>query len=303
MEGKLLYKAGSYGTNVTSIGTLNIPKDLSLINRKNHEHTTKDGTPLVYHCKVTMYTPAPGVDADRRDVMRIFGVPQNWVYLRASKKLHAGREAMYKKNGIKKSERGRYSKTIRYQWDQDDDWLVPLQADTLTEYSSSELGTWDTTRLVLSNGTTVDANLWQREAVLLTDEETGLGEVPLAVGYLASRQVIREDNQDSDTNPTKFNMLNDLFDMGDSSDNAAVRDLAQGEQDNPPYDADALQGTFTEPVEIGRGICSQSTVGQVEFYIDVPFGLAAITAQSRNGGTTTDLEFAVEVLGVSEMQG
>ena len=303
MEGKLLYKLGTYGTNVTSLGTLNIPKDLSLINRKGHAHTNDKGVPLVYHVKCTMYTPVYSVDGDRRDIMRVFGVPQNWVYRNASVKLHAAREKMYKKNGIKKSQRGRYSNTIRYQWDQAENWLIPLQADTLTAYSGGELGTWDTTHLVLSNGTTVDANLWQREAVSLTDEEAGLGEVPLAVGYLASRQVIREDNQDSDTTPTKFNMLNDLFDIGDSSDNSAVRDLAQGEQDNPPYDADALQGTFTEPVEIGRGVCSQSTMGMVEFYMDIPFGMAAITAQSRNGTTTTDLEIAIEVLGVSEMQG
>lgn len=303
MEGKLNYKLATYGTSETDLGVLNIPKDLSLINRKGHAHTTNDGTPLVYHCKVTLYTPNYTTDVDRRDIIRIFGVPQNWVYLRAAKKMHAGREAMYKKNGIKKSERGRYSKTIRYQWDQATDWIVPLQADTRAAYSAGELGTWDTTQLVLSDGTTVDANLWQRESVLLTDEEAGLGEVPLAVGYLASRQVIREDNQDSDTLPTKYNMLNDLFDMGDSDDNAAVRDLAQGEQDNPPYDADALQGTFTEPVELGRAILSQQAATMTEIYIDVPFGLAELRAQAYSGASTSDLEIAVQVLGVSEMQG
>lgn len=303
MEGKMLYKPGTYGTNVTSLNPLNIPKDLSLINRKNHDHTNKHGVPLVYHVKCTVYSPSYAGDADRRDVIRFLAVPQNWVYRNAAVKLHAAREKMFQKNGITKKERGRYSKTIRYQWDQAESWQVPLQPDTRVAYTSGELGTWDTTNLILSSGGSVDANLWQREAVTLTDEDTTLGEVPLAVGYLTSRQVIREDNQDSDTIPAKQSMIVDLFDMGSSTDNAAVRDLAQGEQDNPPYDADALQGTFYNPCEVGRVVLSQNTGAMTEIYMDIPFGIAGIEAQSELGSTTTDLEFAIEVLGVSEMQG
>lgn len=303
MEGKMLYKPGTYGTNVTSLNPLNIPKDLSLINRKNHDHTNKDGVPLVYHVKCTVYSPSYAGDADRRDVIRFLAVPQNWVYRNAAVKLHAAREKMFQKNGITKKERGRYSKTIRYQWDQAETWQVPLQPDTRVAYATGELGTWDTTNLILSSGGSVDANLWQREAVVLTDEDTTLGEVPLAVGYLTSRQVIREDNQDADTIPAKFSMIVDLFDMGSSQDNAGVRDLAQGEQDNPPYDADALQGTFYNPCEVGRVVLSQGTATMTEIYMDIPFGIAGIEAQSELGATTADLEFAIEVLGVSEMQG
>ena len=303
MEGKMLYKPGTYGTNVTALNPLNIPKDLSLINRKNHDHTNKDGVPLVYHVKCTVYSPSYAGDADRRDVIRFLAVPQNWVYRNAAVKLHAAREKMFAKNGITKKERGRYSRTIRYQWDQAENWQVPLQPDTRVAYLGGELGTWDTTNLILSSGGSVDANLWQREAVSLTDEDTTLGEVPLAVGYLTSRQVIREDNQDADTIPAKQSMIVDLFDMGNSSDNAAIRDLAQGEQDNPPYDADALQGTFYNPCEVGRVVLSQGTATMTEIYMDIPFGIAGIEAQSELGATTTDLEFAIEVLGVSEMQG
>lgn len=303
MEGKLLYNAASYGTNETDIGTHNLCRDLSIINRKNHTMTNNKGIPLVYHCKVTVWKPGYASDTDRVDELKFLGVPQNWVYRNAAVKLHQAREHMFKKNGVKKSERGRYSKTIRYTWDQADTWIAPYSSQKGSEYSGDELGTWDSTTLELSTGAGVNVTLWQRDAVALGDEEAGLTAVPLAVAYMNSRQTIREDDQDSTTSPKQYSMIKDLFATGESDDTNDVIALARDEQDNPPYDADDLQGPHYQTVELGRAQLGQNGVNMAEIYIDVPFGLCEARAQARQGQTTTGLFYAIEVLGVSEMQG
>ncbi len=67
MEGKLNYKMQGFdvggsesgdpanGTTDTATDYVNLARDLSAINRKGFEHTTRKGVPLVYHCKMTVY--------------------------------------------------------------------------------------------------------------------------------------------------------------------------------------------------------------------------------------------------------
>jgi hypothetical protein len=308
MEGKISYVTPNIGTARTAVGRINLCRDLSLINRKNHEQTTRKGVPLVYHCKVTTYKDAFSSDADRQDEMQFFTVPQNWVFRNASVQLHKAREAMYKKNGVRKSERGRYSKTIRYLWDQTESFLAPYNMHELTsgaptQYAGAELGTWDCSDLIMSDGDTVNVSLWTDTTLQDQDAALPAGVVGLTQGYLYSRAVITDDDDGSEALPAKFSMIKDLFNTTTGAESSKVRDLADTEQDSPPYDADDLEGTFTQPVLQGRTLTGQQAAYRDVAYIDVPFGMIDVFATSINGSADQTWDFDIEVLSVSEMQG
>ena len=303
MEGKISYTTPEIGTTQAAVGAINLCRDLSLINRKNHEMTTRKGVPLVYHCKVTQYKDPHANDADRQDEMRFWTVPQNWVYRNASVQLHKAREAMYKKNGVRKSERGRYSKTIRYEWDGSGSYLAPYKPEEAAAMSGAELGSWDETDLIMSDGDTVNISLWTDTSLQDQDAALPVGTTGLAQGYLYSRALIREDDDGSEALPAKFSMIKDLFNTVPATESAPVRDLADTEADNPPYDADDLEGTFTQLVEQGRTLTGQQAAYRDVVYIDVPFGMLYAVAQSHNGSSAQQWDFQIEVLSVSEMQG
>lgn len=318
MEGILNYKSPSIGTNVTQVGPINLCRDLSLINRKNHEHTTRKGVPLVYHTKVTVYRPA-GTDTDGMQELRFSTVPQNWVYRNAAVKLHAAREAMMKKNGITKKERGRYDHTIRYGWggtdtsEGADGWLDPIDRDQ-NAFSSAELGTWDTTELVLSDGGSVLPALWTNTGDQLEDTHSPSAEAhALALMYLQSRQLIREDDQDltdvegdgaENEFPAEFSIIKDLFNTYSPSSDE-LRESVDTSQDNPPYDVDDISpsATFVEPIESARSMTGLQSMVKDTVYIDVPFGIMDVKGILVNQTGTVTIKFQVEVLGVSEMQG
>ena len=306
MEGKIAYHTGNVSNSArTRIGTVNLCRDLSLINRKNHEQTTRKGVPLVYHCKVTAFKDTYSADSDRIDQMTFLTVPQNWVYRNASVQLHKAREAMYKKNGVRKSERGRYSKTVRYQWDGSGSYVAPYNPEPvgLTAYSGAELGSWDETDLVMSDGDTVNISLWTDTSLQDQDAALPASTVGLTQGYLYSRPLITDDDDGSEALPAKFSMIRDMFNVGGSTQDE-VRDLADTEADSPPYDADDLEGTFTQLVEQGRTLTGQGTAARDVIYIDVPFGMMAVYGESINAAATDQSwQFNVEVLSVSEMQG
>ena len=59
---KILYQTGALSNDTYTLltsggvsGDLNLPKDLSLLNRRGYASTTRKGVPLVYKCKVDFY--------------------------------------------------------------------------------------------------------------------------------------------------------------------------------------------------------------------------------------------------------
>lgn len=313
MEKTLNYKA-TIGTSSTAPGTINLCRDLSLTNRKNHEHTTRKGVPLVYHCKITAYRSA-STDTDETQVLKFLTVPQNWVYRNAAVKLHYAREAMYKNNGVTKADRGRYDHTIRYGWDNTDSsdgtvsgWLAPIDKDGNT----MDLGTWDTTELHTETGTEIRPTLWGGLADNLEDTSDASGNRSLASMYLQSRNLIREDDSDDtdvegdgaeDEFPAEHSIIRQLF-GGYSPAQDEVLESAQTSQDNPPYDADDISKTasFIEPIIQAKTITGLQSLVKDVVYVDVPFGIMDVIG-AINQGSQRNLEWKIEVLGVSEMQG
>jgi hypothetical protein len=328
---KMVYQTGAISTGATSggagtwhgvtsggvAGDLNLPKDLSLLNRRGYASTTRKGVPLVYQCKIDFYlhdedglAVGTAFGSDAQAVLKIDGCQNNWVMKNAAVKWHAAREQMLKEAGVKKGSRGAYAHEIRYNYDSNSDtWLVPIDGDG----DAFTGGTWDVTTL----GYTGDTGFQLKLVGAGDDEEADAfsGSV-LSIGhsYLLSRSnVIADTNPERDEAPAKFSVLNNLLDdpfrrTGEVDD---IRDNADGEQDNPPYevldisDSGDVNHDITEPVELGRAVAGLGNA-YGSTIVEIPFGLANLKAkidQAASFSMTPSALICVEVLDIYEMQG
>lgn len=316
MEGTLNYKTASIGTSTTAAGTVNLCRDLSLVNRKNHEHTTRKGVPLVYHTKITVYRSSQ-TDTDEEQKLFFYCTPKNWVYRNAAVKLHHAREAMMRNNSVTKKDRGRYDHTIRYGWDNTDTsdgadgWLDPVDH----EGNAYVLGSWDTTEVFTGTGLEIRPVLWGGASDNLEDTTSpAAGNYSLASMYLQSRNLIRTDDSDDtdlegdgaeDEFPGEHSIIRQLFGGYEPAQDEVIESV-QTSQDNPPYDADDLttDASFIAPIEQARTVTGLQSLLKDVVYIDVPFGILDISGILKNvSGVTRVLDFQIEVLGASEMQG
>ncbi len=304
---KLVYDSGNISSYTFEAGSkVNIVRDLAATNRHNVTHTNGKGVPYVYRCAVTVqplvtvgssssdYANVSTDDANQLKVVDVVTAPNSWVLRNASVKAHAARENMFKQQGVRKKERGAYSKTIRYAFAASPDtFLTPKHGGgTGTAYS---MGTWDYTALKADDG---DLN----HMYLIGDG--GIGSL-----YLDSRKQIDADsNSDSDdTNqPVDSNIFRQLLSptLGISAKDDDVVALARDEQDNPPYQLDN-DGDATESVSAHRFFLGHGTSYTQTAIIDVPFGLMqfkALNAYKDAGANLTDgFHVRIEVLGIYEM--
>ena len=316
---KLLYGTGNIADDsaysvLTSGGTaghLNLPKDLSILNRRGYASTTRKGVPLVYQCKLDFYMhdhSGTGLESavlptDTQTILRINGVQNNWVMRNAAVKVHAGREAMLKHAGVLKSARGSYAHEIRYNYNgANDTWMVPIDGDG----AAFTGGTWDVTSLQFENDTAIQLKLVGDG----TTEDSALNMTAQNLGYsyLASRSTVPTDsNVESSSTPAEFSMLQQMLSPAFDTADDNIRDNARGEQDNPPYDEFVVSDTandITEPVELGRAVAGfGNAYGSV--IVDIPFGIADLTAKMTQSADTANIQglVCVEVLDIYEMQG
>ena len=320
----MLYQTGTLSNDQYTLltsggvsGDLNLPKDLSLLNRRGYASTTRKGVPLVYQCKVDFYLhdedgqgPSTAMNADLQATLKIDGCQNNWVMKNAAVKWHAAREEILRQAGVKKASRGAYAHEIRYNYDTaSDTWLVPIDGDG----DAFTGGTWDVTTL----GYTGDSSFQLKIVGAGDDEEADAfsGSV-LGIGhsYLLSRSnVIADTNPERDEAPAKFSVLNNLLDdpFRRTTEVDDIRDNADGEQDNPPYevldisDSGDVNHDITEPVELGRAIAGfGNAYGSV--IVEIPFGLAKMKAtvfDAADTNVTPSGLVCVEVLDIYEMQG
>lgn len=101
-EGNLLY-----GTTIPTKGNyVNLVKDMSWLNSKNHQHTDRDGHVIGYWVDITL------ISADEQN-WSIYTAPNTWKMRNSFRKFHALRDLMFKEAGVTKSEMGKYGRTIR----------------------------------------------------------------------------------------------------------------------------------------------------------------------------------------------
>eukprot|EP01049_Picozoa_sp_SAG25_P012583 SAG25_NODE_1733_length_2431_cov_7.911235_4_plen_312_part_00 len=94
-----------YG-NLKTTQYINLTRDLSWMNSKNHEHTDRDGHVLGYICNVKIHS-------DTTAGMTFYTAPNSWKMRNAFRKWHAYRNLMFSNAGVTEAEKGRYGKTIR----------------------------------------------------------------------------------------------------------------------------------------------------------------------------------------------
>jgi len=85
---------------------INVARDLSRLNSKNEEVTTRDGHVYAYVCKITIAAAASSG-------WTMYTAPNTWKMRNSFRKFHAYRDMMFDNAGVEGDEMGRYGKTIR----------------------------------------------------------------------------------------------------------------------------------------------------------------------------------------------
>ncbi len=315
-QSKLQYVSGSGISNDgwTAYGKLNLPKDLSLLNRRGYSSTDKKGIPYVFRCRFTLfpqdedgfgYDVLPGIDF--ATTLKIDGCQNNWVMKNGAVKWHAARDAMWKKAGIKRRNLGTYAKLgVKYNYSgAGDTWLVPLDGDG----DAFTGGDWD----IDTFSDEQDATYQLKIVGVGVDEDSTTDNAALNVGYsyLMSRTPPPEDsNLETSEGPAEYSHLNRL--LSETADYSArtddIHDDVQALGDAPPYDnwtTEDINNDITESVELGRCVAGLgNSFGQV--IVDIPFGICTLRAthySQADDNVTNDVSVAVEVLDIYPMQG
>ncbi len=317
-QSKMTYQTGSIGTGLTAItsgsvsGDLNIPKDLSVLNRRGFASTDHKGVPFVYKCIVNYYLQdedmngiSAAVGSDFASTLDIYGCQNNWVFRNAAVKWHAARNKMFRSAGIPKSDRGAYSHEIRYNYNANDDtWLVPIDGDG----DAFAGGTWDVSTLAVSADTDIQLKL---VGSAFTEDSAASGTVQnMAYSYMMSRSAVPSDsNLESSLVPADHSLIRELLNPETSTDTAEEVDvIAEGEGDNPPYaelNASNVNHDLTEPVLLGRCVAGLGTSYGTAI-VDIPFGLAGMKASLHDAAGTSVTSsglITVEVIDIYPMQG
>ena len=308
MEGKLFYtETGWNATSATSdlaTAKINLARDLSQVNRKNMHMTTAKGVPLVYHCRLTAYRNFATDAANSVMTTQVATAQSNYVTRNAAVKLHAAREAMFRNAGIKKSDRGRYDRTIRYGWDAaGDSYAFPNLSDDGGSTFYSSVGEWDESKIAIDEDTSLYPVLFGPQA-----NENGAISADtfnLTNAYLNSRRKLDEDDLDAGDGAADHSIIRSMFNVEDATDDE-LQVIADDNQDEPPYDQDAAAGAFTSQSLSEIAFTGDWSKPSAVLEFDAPFGLAEIfmakmtdSAKNLSGDTT----YSIEVLGISEMQG
>ena len=315
-QNKLDYQTGADISNDTwgAVGIINLPKDLSLINRRGYASCKRDGTPYVFRRRVDLYGGAQdgtgttsAVGTDFFTTLKIDGAQNTWVMKNASKAWASARKSMLKAAGISQKQLGAYAKEIRYNYNANENtYISPVDA-----YGDAfQGGTWDDTKFV----TEADPEFSLKLVGDGTDEDAAVNTsvVNMAYSYLSSRQTVPADSNIEATEvPAVNSILRQInnFSAGiDRAEQSYIETDVKGQGDNPPYDEFASADTtndITEEVELGR--CLASPGAQVgSMIVDIPFGLANIRAQHFDAADTNTVHrpyFTVTVESIYEMQG
>jgi hypothetical protein len=318
-QATLLYETSALSNDAwTDAGTVNLPKDLSIVNRRGYSSTDLKGVPWCFRVQVTGYQNGvdgaglgtAAVPSDFITTMKFLTCQNNWVMKNAAVKWHAARNAMWKNAGIRKRDLGAYAGAIRYNFDENDSsgsWAAPLDGDG----NAFVGGTWDASLFASFD----DPDFSLKLLGIGVDEDSTTTTTAYNIGhsYLGSRATVPADsNIESSLVPADESILVKLLAPGIGIGSAARRDDiaddVQDGQDNPPYDEFVSSDTnhdITEPVEAGRILMTAgATVASTVF--DVPFGIFGVAAQHYDHADTniTDaVAYTVKVIDIYPMQG
>lgn len=282
MESQLHY--GSLGNLAVGTRYLNVARDLSRLNSKNEEITTRDGHVYGYMCEFTLNGGS----------LTLYRASNSWKMRNSFRKFHAYRDMMFDNAGVEGDEMGRYGKTMRPYLDTGHLSGTELIPQTYTSAGSDLLldgGEWTYTELATTPiygegprpATSVET--WADSFPIHICEENGEDVPPSesSSGTYSSVGMIHSYNLDrmEIVTPTSAETLdapaNPLAALRSSGNQAAgeILDIAiDQENELPPYDQ-ADNGDSIQTVN-GAFVTATSEFATVRFSAFLPAGLARI---------------------------
>ena len=287
-----------YATSADTTYYLNVARDLSRVNSKNEEVTTRDGHVYGYLCDFHF----TGLAAS---AMFLSAAPNSWKMRNAFRKFHAYRNIMFDNAGVEGDELGRYGKTMRPLLDvgqapDGTDDLVPysLNSDTASYPTGWSLdgGEWTYTKLATTPIYNADAEVgieqkWADEFDLHICEENQVqGASTESSGYYKSVGMIHSYNIDrmevvtpdaGEVIDGPSNPLAALISSGNQSTGEVLELVKDQELETPPYDiVDAGDSIQT----LVKGFAaSTATIPNIRMTAFLPAGLARLDFGTGDG--------------------
>ncbi len=299
MESQLHY--GSLGNLATGTRYLNIARDLSRLNSKNEEITSRDGHVFGYMCEFTLNGGS----------IALYRASNSWKMRNSFRKFHAYRDMMFDNAGVEGDEMGRYGKTMRPYLDIGHIGGTELIPQTYTSAGSDLLldgGEWTYTQLattpIFGQGPRPSTTLepWadafpihiceeNGEEVPPSDEASGTyNSVGMIHSYNLDRmEIVTPGTADALASPT--NPLAALRASGNQATGEVLDIAIDQELELPPYDQ-ADNGDSIQTVN-GGFVTATSEFATVRFTAFVPAGLARVVL---GGPTSLNIRVVGKVL-------
>ena len=309
-ELQLYYNPGSAPQTSVDVWIFDLMQNLSAMNAKNHEYTTRDGHVQGVLADIT-------IKADTSLAGQVITAPNSWKMRNAFRKFHFARDRMFREAGVTSEEMGRYGQTVRPYLDLyhasaaavNAYNVAPLRvakameegADTSVPFNTANGGEWTRTSLVSAQqsltsvgvGSGMDmSDAWSihicdqhdRESTT-PDGDVSWGSVGMIQAYNEDRmEVVTPDSDEAITGPN--NPLAQLRTQDVTTGDVTEIALDQ-ELEAPPYDiADAgtsIQKVCARQFQIipnytGSGTVQSKTVLKNVF---IPAGLFLLSFASQ----------------------
>ncbi len=296
-EGRL-----TYGSEIRNIERhyLNLVKDMSWMNSRNHQHTDNDGHVIGYWVDLTIRLDAA---AD----WIVSSVPNTWKMRNAFRKFHFARDEMFRNAGVTKKEMGRYGRTIRPFMEQNmvdyDDLADPVEKNVLVplactdanrEWTYTSLGSsagWETTQTGTAGLSLVDefklticgANKVEASA------SSGNTDKFSTAGMIHSYNIDRMEVVTPDINEVITGPNNPLASVrAQSVTSGLVTDIAEDQElEATPYDitddGDSVDSIYREVINTNNATLQVVTIKNMF----VPAGILAVAQFSGEAKTPT----------------
>jgi hypothetical protein len=289
-----------YNTAASALNYINLARDLSRLESKNEEITTRDGHVKGYLVDIKCMGGS----------LSVYTAPNSWKMRNSFRKFHAYRELMFEEAGIEGDEIGRYGKTIRPYLDVGhltNAALTPFTSNSVTGAWNVDGGEWTMTRMATTpiygesgGGPAQSAEKWADGFDLHICEENQF-QIPgddaksgmySSVGMIHSYNLDRQELVTPDINSDQVlespsNPLAAIRSNGNQAAGAVLDIAIDQEAEAPPYDladnGDSIQVAFA-----GSGLSTAEFPTQhVQCF--VPAGLMRIDT----GSATATLQVKV----------
>jgi hypothetical protein len=304
MENNLFYIMPT-GTNY-----FNFAYDLSRVNSKNEEVTSRDGHVYGYMAEFSVSASAAGT-------VILSTAPNSWRMRNSFRKFHAYRDIMFRNAGVDGSEMGRYGRTIRPLLDYHHKADGTNTADPLSQRSDNTSGTnaieggeWTYSRLAVTPAYTDEApidpteNYWADSFTLHICEENNVADNSdlqsgfyKSVGMIHSYNIDRQDvvTPEADTGEVIEGPSNPLAQLISSGNQAVgeVIDITEDQElEAPPYDIQSDGDSMLTTIKhFGASTAEWPTY---RFSAFIPAGLARLTV--TGGNTNINVRIVGKVL-------